>query len=144
MKKLIIFAIALIVVFVGFPNSYAKTYWRTYEVAEIQSDGIVLMDFEGSRFLVKKDPSKIKGGLQVGDSVRYDSVKNVLKKNPWQPAAITEMTDNTITLEIRSGEQVDVKMRSKYRDEFNKGDKVFYNASKKQIKNSNVTAVEQE
>ncbi|MFC1827103.1 hypothetical protein ACFLZQ_04145 [Thermodesulfobacteriota bacterium] len=144
MKKLLIVAIALVVVIAGFQQSYAKTYWRTYEVAEIQSNGIVLMDFEGNRFLVKKDPGKIKGGLQVGDSVRYDSVKNVLKKNPWQPAAITEITDNTITLELNSGEKVDVNMRSKYRNEFNKGDQVFYNASKKQLKNSTVKEVEQE
>ena len=142
MKKLIIFAIALIVVFAGFPDSYAKTYWRTYEVAEIQSDGIVLTDFEGGRLLVEKDPSTISGGLQVGDSVRYDSVRNVLKKNSWQPAKITKMTDSTITLEVNSGEEVDVNMRSKYRDEFKKGDQVHYSASKGQIKKSNLIELE--
>ena len=144
MKKLLILAISLIVVFAGFLNTYAKTYWGTYEVAEIQSGGIVLMDFEGGRFLVKKDPGKIKGGLQVSDSVRYDSVKNVLKKNPWQPAEIADMTDSTMTLELNSGDKVDVNMRSKYRDEFNKGDQVYYSASKGQIKKSNVKEVEQE
>ena len=144
MKKLIIFAIALFVVLAIYPDSYAKTYWGTYEVSEIQSDGIVLMDFEGRRFLVKKDPNMIKGGLQVGDSVRYDSVRNILKKNQWQPAKITKMTDSTITLELISGEEVDVNMRSKYRDEFNKGDQVHYSASKGQIKKSNLKKLEQE
>ena len=144
MKKLIIFAIALIVVFAGFPDSYAKTYWRTYEVAEIQSDGIVLMDFEGGRLLVEKDPSTISGGLQVGDSVRYASVKNVLKKNPWQPAEITQMTDSTISLQLNNGNTAEVNMKSKYRDQFQKGDQVFYSASKGQIKSSNLKKIEEE
>ncbi|MGB3649200.1 MAG: hypothetical protein WA992_11795, partial [Desulfobulbales bacterium] len=72
MKKLTILTITLLIIFAGFSNSYAKTRYGTYEVAEIQSGGIVLMDFEGATFLVEKDPSKIKGGLKVGDSVRYD------------------------------------------------------------------------
>ncbi len=144
MKKLLILLITLIVVFAVFQNSYAKTYWRTYEVVEIQSDGIVLMDFEGSRFQVKKDPNKIKGGLQVGDSVRYDSVKNKLKKDPWQPADITSMNNNTVTLKLKSGENVDVNMRSKYRNDFNEGEQVYYNASKGQIKKSNLVELEED
>ena len=81
MKKLLILAICLIVVLASFPNSYAKTRYRTFEVAEIVTEGIVLMDFEGKKFLVEKDPAKIKGGLKVGDSVRYDPSKNRLKKS---------------------------------------------------------------
>ena len=137
MKKFVILAIALIVVFASFSNSYAKTRYRTYEVAEIQSGGIVLMDFEGGRFLVEKDPSKIKGGLKVGDSVRYDSTKNKLKKNPWQPAKITNIGSNSISLELKNGDTAEVNMRSKYQNEFKNGDQVSYNASKNQIKKSN-------
>ena len=137
MKKLTILAIALIVVFASFPNSYAKTRYRTFEVAEIQSNGIVLMDFEGGKFLVEKDPSEIKGGLKVGDSVRYDPVKNRLKKNPWQPAEITKMNDRTLTLQLNNGDIVDMSMKSKYRNEFKQGDHVSYNTSKGQIKKSN-------
>jgi len=144
MKKLLILAIALIVVFTVFQNSYAKTYWRTYEVVEIQSDGIVLKDFEGGRFLIQKDPNKIKGGLQVGDSVKYDSVKNRLKKNPWQPADITSMNNNTITLKLKNGENVDVKMQSKYRNDLNEGEQVYYNASKGQIKKSHLKELEED
>jgi hypothetical protein len=137
MKKLVILAITLILVFAGFSNSHAKTRYGTYEVAEIQSGGIVLMDFEGRRFLVEKDPSNIKGGLKVGDSVRYDSAKNKLKKNPWQPGEITNMTDKTLTLQLNNGDTVNVGMKSKYQNEFKNGDQVNYNASKSQIKRSN-------
>ena len=137
MKKLLILAIALLVVLGSFPNSYAKTRYGTFEVAEIQSDGIVLMDFEGATFLVEKDPSKISGGLKVGDSVRYDSAKNRLKKNSWQPAEIINMTDSTLTLELNNGDKVDVGMHSKYRNKFSKGDQVHYNPSKSQIKSNN-------
>lgn len=202
MKKLVILAITILVLFAGFPSSYAKTYYRTFEVVEIQGDGVVLMDFEGGRFLVEKDPSKINGGLKVGDSVRYNSARNVLKKNPlqpakitkmadrtitlqlrsgemvdvniekdsstikgglkvgdsvsydylknmfkkdpWQPAKITEVTDRTITLQLNSGEMVDVNMRSKYSKDLNKGDQVHYNASKGQIRKSNLMELEED
>ena len=137
MKKLLILSIAVIVVFAGFSNSNAKTRYKTYEVAEIQSGGIVLMDFEGATFLVEKDPSKISGGLKVGDSVRYDSAKNRLKKNSWQPAEIIDMTDSTLTLKLNNGDTVDVGMHSKYRNKFSKGDQVHYNPSKSQIKSNN-------
>jgi len=134
MKKLIIAAIASLVIFACFQNSYAKTYYRTFELAEIRSDGLVLEDFEGGRYLIEKDPE----GLKVGDTVRYDTVRNRLKKSPWQPAKIIKMTDRTITLKLKSGEKVDVNMRSKYRNEFEQGDQVKYKASAGQIKMSNL------
>ena len=134
MKKLIILAIPLLLVFAFLQSSYAKTYYRTFEVAEIQNNGIVLEDFEGGRFLVEKDPR----GLKVGDSVRYDTVRNVLKKNPWQPATITNMSNNTVTLKLNSGERQDVKMQNQYRGKFNKGDQIFYKESSGQIKKNNL------
>ena len=139
MKKLLIFVISFLVIFALFQNSYAKTYWRTFEVAEITSEGIVLQDFEGSRFLVNKDPS----GYKVGDIVRYDTVKNRLKKSPWQPAEVIKMTDRTVTLQMNSGDKIDVNMRSSYRNEFAEGDQVNYNVSKGQIKKSNLQKPEE-
>ncbi len=135
MKKLIIPAIALFVLFCSIPNSYAKTYYSTFEVAEITSGGIVLKNSEGGKFLVEKDPSTISGGLNVGDSVRYDPVRNVLKKNTWQPAEITKMDDRTLTLKFNSGDTDDVSKQSKYRGKFKQGDQIFYNASSDKIKN---------
>ena len=140
MKKLVILAIALLIIFAGFPSSYAKTYYRTFEVVEITDEGIILKDFEGGTFLVEKDP----GDLQVGDVVRYDTVRNRLKKSPWQPAKIINMTDRTISLQLRSGETVEVNMQAKYSNNFMEGDQVHYNASKGQIKTSNLEELEEE
>ena len=144
MKKLLILAIALLVVLGSFPNSYAKTRYGTFEVAEIVSDGIVLMDFEGKKFLVEKDASEIKGGLKVGDSVRYAPAKNRLKKNPWQPATITRIEFNKLTLQLKNGDSVDVNMKSKYQGKFKQGDQVFYNIPKKQINEENKVEEEQD
>jgi hypothetical protein len=140
MKTIICLTFVLFFVFSGFQNSYARTYYRTFEVAEITSEGIILKDFEGGRFLVEKDPS----GFNVGDSVRYDTVRNRLKKNPWQPAEIIKITDRTITIKLRNDDKVDVNMRSTYRDEFNKGDQVHYHASKGQIKKNNLQQLDED
>ena len=138
MKKLIIFTIPLFVFLVFCQNTDARTYYRTFEVAEITSEGIVLKNFEGGRFLIHKNPQ----GFQVGDIVRYDPVRNRLKKSPWQPAAVLKITDRTITIQIRDGETVDVNMRSKYRNEFQEGEQVQYNAAKGQLKKSNLQPLE--
>ena len=134
MKKLIIASVAFLIIFACFQNSFAKSYYRTFEVAEIQSDGLVLEDFEGGRFHLDKNP----GGLKVGDSVRYDSVRNRLKKSPWQPATVTNMGNNSITLELNNGEKVDVNMKSSYRNELQEGDQVKFKESSGQIKKRNV------
>jgi len=136
MKKLLIFIIPLFIVLAFYQNTYAKSYYRTFEVAEVTSEGFILKDFEGGRFLVIKDPGDF--DLQVGDIVRYDSVRDRLKKSPWQPATILTMIDSTITIQTRHGDTVDVNMRSKYRNEFNEGDQVQYNAAKGQLMKDNL------
>ena len=82
MKKLILLFVPLFLVFACFQGSYAKSYYRTYAVAEIRDDGIVLKNADGDYFLIEKKP----GAIKVGDIVRYDAVRKVLKKSPWQPA----------------------------------------------------------
>lgn len=139
MKKLILLVIPLLFILALFQNSHARTYYRTYEVAEITENGIVLKDFEGNRFLVDKEA----GDLKVGDLVRYNSVKNRLKKSSWQPATITKITDRAITIETHDKENVEVNMRSKYRQEFKEGDQVYYNA-KGQLKKSNLQPLDEE
>lgn len=136
MKKLIICAIPLLLLLAFYQNGYARTYYRTFEVVEITGEGFILQDFEGGRFLVGKDPGKF--DIQVGDIVRYDTVRDRLKKSPWQPATILKMTDSTITIETRHEDSVDVNMRSKYRNEFKEGDHVQYNAAKGQLMKDNL------
>lgn len=137
MRKLIIPLMVLFALFFSLPSAEAKTFWRTYLVDEITDQGIILKDFEGNKFVVDKNPNQIKGGpLKAGDSVRYDSVKNKLKRNPWQPAAITNIGNNSISILLQNGDTAEVNMKSKYREQFKVGDHVEYQASKGQIKKS--------
>ena len=140
MKKLIFFVIPLLVVLAFFQNSYARSYYRSYEVAQIRSDGLVVRDFKGDFFLIKKDS----GDIKVGDLVRYDSGRHRLKKSPWQLVKITEMTNRTITLKLNSGETQEVNMRNKYRGKFKQGDRVNYKKSSRQIKESKFQKLDEE
>ena len=143
MRKLIIPIMVLFALFFSLPNAEAKTFWRTYVVDEITDQGIILKDFEGNKFVVDKNPNQIKGGpLKAGDSVRYDSVKNKLKRNPLQPAIITNIGNNSISIELLNGDTAEVNMKSKYLDQFKVGDHVDFQASKGQIKKSGLQPVE--
>ena len=143
MKKLLIPLLLFFTVFFSLSNADARTYWRTFLVDEVTSQGIILRDFEGNRFLVDKSPDKIKGGpVKAGDYVRYETVKNKMKIHPWQPARITEIGNNSITLMLHNGETAEVNMKRGYRDQFKKGDLVEYKASKGQIKKSHLQPVE--
>ncbi|KPK23269.1 MAG: hypothetical protein AMJ61_16010 [Desulfobacterales bacterium SG8_35_2] len=127
MKKLLIPLLLFFTVFFSLSNADARTYWRTFLVDEVTSQGIILRDFEGNRFLVDK---------------RYDTVKNKMKIHPWQPARITEIGNNSITLMLHNGETAEVNMKRGYREQFKKGDLVEYKASKGQIKKSHLQPVE--
>ncbi|MEJ2333427.1 MAG: hypothetical protein P8Y08_11715 [Desulfobulbaceae bacterium] len=65
-----------------------------------------------------------------------------IKKNPWQPAWITEIGSNSITLELHNGETAQVNMKRGYRDQFKKGDVVEYKASKGHLKKSHLQPLE--
>jgi len=134
MKKLVLPAMALLAVLACFHSSFAKTYYRTYEIIEITGEVIVLEDLDGERLVVDKDAR----GYLVGDMVRYDKVRNVLRKSPWQPAKVIGMTDRSVTLQLNNGEVTEINMRSSYRNQFAEGDRVHYKASSGQIKKSNL------
>lgn len=137
MNKLIIPVLVFFAIIFTFSDIHAKTFWRTYLVDEITDQGIILKDFEGNKLVVDKKPNQIKGGpLKAGDSVRYDSVKNKLKRNPWQPATITNIGNNSISIGLQNGDTAEVNMKSKYRDQFKVGDHVEYQASRGKIKKS--------
>jgi hypothetical protein len=140
MKKLILLAIPLLLILTFFQDSYGRTFYRTFEVVEIQPDGIVLKDFEGSRLLVDKVPS----GFKVGDIVRYDKVRNVLKISPWQPAKVIKMTDRAVTLQLNNGDTIEINMRSSYQNQFQEGDTIQYKAFSGQIKKSTLPDLEEE
>ena len=79
-------------VLVLFQNSHASSPYVPYEVVEIQKEGILAKDHKGQLHLIKKDP----GDTKVGDIIRYDYIRNRLRKSPWQLAKIIEMTESTI------------------------------------------------
>ena len=143
MKKLIISLLILFSVFLSFSDTGARTYWETYIVEGVTDQGIVLKDFEGKTFLVDKKPNQIKGGpVKAGDAVRYDAVKNKMMKSPWQPAKITEVGNNSISIELLNGDAAEVNMKSSYRDRFKKGDHVQYQASRGKLKKSNIQSLD--
>jgi len=128
MKKTIIFAVALLLVFPCFNESYArrgKNFYETYDIVEINKDGIVIQGFEGAKLQINKDSE----GYQVGDRVRYDNTRDRLKKAAWQPAKVIRITDRIITLQLNNSEIIEVNMRSGYRNKFQKGDSVKYKDS---------------
>jgi hypothetical protein len=140
MKRLIIITVALLIVIGFFSNSYARrgrNYYKTYEIVDFRVDGIVLQDFEGTRFLVDKD----KQGYKIGDQVRYDNVRNRLKKSPWQPGTVTKVTNRVISLRLSDGNKVDVNMKSSWQGQFKKGDTVSYNVSNGKLKRSNTMQI---
>ena len=140
MNKLIIFTISLFMVFAFLQNSYARSSYISYEVVEIRSEGIVVKNSRGELSLIKKDP----GDIKAGDIVRYDSIRNRLKKSSWQLANIIEMANSTITLRLKNGKELDINMRSKYREEFSQGDQVFFKESSGQLKKSNFQQLDEE
>jgi hypothetical protein len=143
MQKIIVFAVALLIVFVCFNESYArrgKNFYETYDIIEINKDGIVIQDFEGARSQINKDSE----GYQVGDRVRYDNTRDRLKKAAWQPAKVISITDRIITLQLSNNEIKEVNMRSGYRNKFQKGDSVKYKDSTGQIMEDNLQTPEEE
>ena len=140
MNKLIIFTISLFMVFAFLQNSYARSSYISYEVVEIRSEGIVVKNSRGELSLIKKEP----GDIKAGDIVRYDSIRNRLKKSSWQLANIIEMTNSTISLRLKNGKELDINMRSKYREEFSQGDQVFFKESSGQLKKSNFQQLDEE
>jgi len=134
MKTLPLCAIPLLIMLAMFHNSYASSSYLSYEVVEIRSEGLVVRDSKGTLSLIQKDP----GDIKVGDIVRYDSIRNRLKKSTWQAAEIIKMTDRTITLQTGADQTAEINMRTKYRNEFKEGDQVKYNAAKGQITKSDL------
>ena len=140
MKKLIFFILLVFVILAFFQKGFAHSPYISYEVIEIQKEGILAKDHKGKLHLIKKDPDDIK----VGEIIRYDFIRDRLKKSPWQLAKIVEMTDSNIKLQLKTGQTVIINMRAKYREEFNQGEEVFFKESTNQLEKSNFVKVDEE
>ena len=129
MKKLTVLAVSLFMVFAFLQISYARQWYKTYEVKEFKENGIVIQDESGKTFLIEKD----RDGLAVGDIVRYDAIRNILHKSPWQLAEVVEMTDSTITLKLANGNKLEVGMQNSYQGTFSPGEEVLFQESNGEI-----------
>ena len=129
MKKLTVLAVSLFMISAFLQISYARQWYKTYEVKEFKENGIVILDENGETFLIEKD----RDGLEVGDIVRYDGVRNILHKSPWQLAKIVEITDGTITIKLTNGKKLEVGMRNSYQGQFSPGEEVLFQESDSEL-----------
>ena len=140
MKKLIFLMIPLFMLLAYLQNGYASSSYISYEVIEIQSEGIVVKNSKGESSFINKNP----GDIKVGDIIRYDSIRKRLKKSSWQLAKIIMMNNSTITLQLKNGQNLDVNMRAKYRGDFSEGEEVLFKSSSGQLEKSNFQQIDEE
>ena len=77
MKKITMFIISLTLFIFVAGLAMADVFYSTYEVVEVTENTIVLQNSAG--YMTEIDKSR-RPTLQVGDKVRYDTVRNVLGK----------------------------------------------------------------
>ena len=132
MKKALIPVSVLLFLVFGLGSSLGDTYWRTYEVVAKSADSLTLVDSDGTQVEVNKDPEN----YGVGYRVRYDDVRDVLKKDRWQDYTVRKVSSNIITLVHKSGdtlklESADLKTHF---NKFKKGDMVSYDSVDRHLK----------
>jgi hypothetical protein len=127
MKNIILIpAIVILLLFCGLGSSYGKTYYRTYEIVTISENSLVLVDNDGIQIEVNKDPKDYK----VGYKVRYDNVRNILKKERWQDYTVIKLSNNSITLKHKNGDILKLKsgdLKTQI-SKFKKNDHVSYDS----------------
>lgn len=132
MKRALIPVSVLLFLVFGLGSSLGDTYWRTYEVVAKSADSLTLVDSDGTQVEVNKDPEN----YEVGYKVRYDDVRDVLKKDRWQDYTVRKVSSNSITLVHKSGDTLklesgDLKTRI---GKFKKDDKVSYDSVDRHLK----------
>ena len=132
MKKTILIAILMLFLFCNLNSSYGDTYYRTYEIEAMSDKSLILVDNDGIQIEVNKDPM----GYKVGDKVRYDNVRNILKKDHWQDYTVQEVSINSITLIHKNGEKLKLEaddLKTNF-SMFKQGDYVSYDSVGKHLK----------
>jgi hypothetical protein len=132
MKRLMMPLLVCLFMFSFASTGFGDTYWRTYEVVAISDNSLTLVDSDNTQIEVNKDPKDYK----VGYKVRYDDVRDVLKKNRWQNYTVRKVSSSSITLVHKTGDTLtlgsgDVKT---HLGKFKKGDTVRYDSIDKHIK----------
>jgi hypothetical protein len=132
MKKFVISAIAMLFMFCTISSSFGDTFWRTYEVVAISDNSLTLVDSDNIQIEVSKDPKDYK----VGYKVRYDDVRDVLKKDRWQDYTVRKISSSSITLVHKTGDTLTLKAGDlkTHINKFKKGDHVSYDSVGKHLK----------
>ena len=132
MKRLLILAIAMLFLFCTINSSFGDTFWRTYEVVAISDNSLTLVDSNGNQIEAFKDPKDYK----IGYKVRYDNIRNVLKKDRWQDYIVRKVSSSSITLEHKTGDTFTLKSGElkTHLGKFKKGDMVSYDSVDKHLK----------
>jgi hypothetical protein len=132
MKRLLILAFSILFLLCFANSSFGDTFWRTYEVVAISANSLTLVDSDNTQIEVNKDPKDYK----VGYKVRYDDVRDVLKKDRWQDYTVRKVSSSSITLAHKTGDTLtlgsgDLKT---HLGKFKKGDAVSYDSVDKHLK----------
>ena len=125
MKKLgIIILVLAFTIFAVFQQSDAKSknHYRTYEIIGITENGLTLQDNDGNVIVVNKNPEDYK----VGYKVRYDSVRKRLRAYRWQDYKVSEISDDSITLQHKTGDTL--TLPGNYSGKFNIGDTIRFDS----------------
>ena len=124
MKTILIPTVVMLFLFCGLSSSYGNTYFITYEVVAISDNSLMLVGNDGVQREVNKDPKDYK----VGYKVRYDSIRDILRKARWQDYAVIKVSSNSITLKHKNGDilKLDSGDLKGHINKFKKGDTVSY------------------
>ena len=134
-KRLVIPAIVMLFLLCTISTSFGDTFWRTYEVVAISDNSLTLVDSDGVQIEVNKDPRDHED-YKVGYRVRYDNVREVLKKDRWQDYTVVKVSPSSITLRHENGDQLKFKSGELKTQlgKFKKGDKVSYDSVDQHLK----------
>jgi hypothetical protein len=132
MKIFLVPMLAILFLLCTISTSFGDSFYRTYEVLAKSDNSLTLVDSEGYGVKVNKDPKDYK----VGYKVRYDSVRDILKKNHWQDYTVRKVSSSSITLKHKTGDSLTLKSGEvkTHFNKFKKGDAVSYDEVNKHIK----------
>jgi hypothetical protein len=132
MKIKLVPMLAIMFLLCTISTSFGDTYWRTYEVLAKSDNSLILVNSAGGQIEVFKDPQDYK----VGYKVRYDSVRNILKKYHWQDYTVRKVSSSSITLKHKTDDSLTLKSGEvkTHFNKFKKGDAVSYDAANKHLK----------
>jgi hypothetical protein len=124
-SPVVIVFIVSFLVFTGFHFNEvsAEDYYRTFEIIGLDANSLTLKDNDGNVIEVEKAAPE---DYKIGYKVRYDSVRNRLKPYRWQEYKVTAVSDDSITLEHKSGDTLNLP--GNYSNEYKVGDSVRYDS----------------